>query len=87
MNRTSEPRVAVGPAILFDKAFVAEKADLTQAIAQMKSAIATLAAVGGDQTSKIRDGDNKQFMAKKKGALLAMKAQVQDALKAALALM
>merc|ERR1719506_2454441 len=48
-----------------NKAFKAEKADLEQAIKQMKAAIETLAAVGADQTDdKTRDrGDNEQFQA------------------------
>jgi len=69
-----------------NKAFNAEEADLTAAIAQMKSAITTLAAVGGDQTKSTGAG-NKQFMAGKASNLLSVRSQVQDALKAASALM
>jgi len=64
-------------------AFTTEEADLKQAIQQMKEAVAVLSAVGADQQQA--GGDSKQFMAKK--SLLSVKAQVQDALQAASALM
>merc|ERR1719502_2384800 len=51
----------------------------------MADAIDVLSAVGADQT-KSTGADNKQFMAGKK-SLLSVKAQVQDALKAASAMM
>jgi len=79
-----------------NKAFKAEKADLEQAIKQMKAAIETLAAVGADQTDdKTRDrGDNEQFqaghssLAQLRGkSLVALQAQVKHALDAASALM
>merc|ERR1719482_899992 len=80
-----------------NKAYKAEKADLEQAIKQMKSAIETLAAVGADQTDdKTRDrGDNEQFQAghgasltQLRGqSLLHLQAQVKHALDAASALM
>jgi len=67
-----------------EKAFKAEKADLKQAIGQMKSAIETLNKVGADQT-KSTGADNKQFMAGKK--LFLVQAEVQHALNAASAMM
>jgi len=67
-----------------NKAFKDEKADLEQAIGQMKSAIETLAKVGADQT-KSTGADNKQFMAGKK--LFLMQAEVEHALNAASAMM
>jgi len=68
-------------------AFVAEKADLEQAIDQMKRAIETLTAVGADQTSAT-GADNKQFMAGHKAAsLVNVQSEVQHALRAASALM
>jgi len=69
-----------------NKAYKAEKADLEQAIEQMKQAIETLSAVGADQT-KSTGADNKQFMAGKKAALVNVKAQVETALKAASSLL
>jgi len=69
-----------------NKAFKAEKADLEQAIKQMKSAIETLAAVGADQT-KSTGADNKQFMAGKGASLMSLQAEVKHALDAASALM
>jgi len=69
------------------KAFEAEVEDLEQGIAQMKAAIETLAAVGGDQT-KSTGADNKQFMA---GGIPAASmldvSQVQKALSVASGLM
>merc|ERR1719162_1284208 len=67
-----------------NKAFKDEKADLEQAIGQMKSAIETLNKVGADQT-KSTGADNKQFMAGKK--LFLVQAEVQHALNAASAMM
>jgi len=61
-----------------NKAFNAEEADLTQAIAQMKSALETLLKVG-DQSKA--GADNKQFM--KGNSLLSLNAEVQSALRAA----
>merc|ERR1719443_2656779 len=70
-----------------NKAFKAEKADLKQGIAQMRSAIATLEKVGADQT-KSAGADTKQFMAGKKMSLLEdAQTEVQHALNAASALM
>jgi len=70
-----------------NKAYVAEKADLEQAIKQMKAALATLAEVGADQT-KSTGADNKKFMAGFKGAaLLSVQAEVNHALRAAQSLM
>jgi len=66
------------------KAFLAEEADLTKAIQQMKDALQVLSDVGGDQTQSA-GADTKQFMAK--GSLLSMQSQVQQALKAASGLM
>jgi cell fate (sporulation/competence/biofilm development) regulator YlbF (YheA/YmcA/DUF963 family) len=66
-------------------AFEAERDDLKQAIGQMASAIDVLTSVGADQT-KSTGADNKQFMAGK-GSLLSVGVQVQDALRAASALM
>merc|ERR1719409_41758 len=68
-----------------NKAFEAEKADLTQAIKQMKDAIDVLTKVGADQTSAT-GADNKQFMAGK-SSLLSLQSQVQSALSSASALM
>lgn len=56
-----------------NKAFLAEEADLTEAISDSKAAIETLAAVGADQTESSGAADNKQFMAgygEKKSAML-----------------
>lgn len=70
-----------------NKAFKAEKADLEQAIGQMKSAIETLTKVGADQTSAT-GADNKQFMAGKKASMLQqMQTEVSHALRAASALL
>merc|ERR1719443_1210439 len=69
-----------------NKAFKAEKADLKQGIAQMRSAIVTLEKVGADQT-KSAGADTKQFMAGKKASLLDAQTEVQHALNAASALM
>jgi len=69
------------------KDYKAEKADLDQAIKQMKGALQTLADVGADQT-KSTGADNKQFMAGFKGAsLLNVQTEIQHALRAASALM
>jgi len=68
-----------------NKAFKAEKADLEQAIKQMKAALEVLSAVGADQT-KSTGADNKQFMAKG-ASLLSLQAEVEHALNAASALM
>jgi len=69
------------------KSFEAEEIDLEAAIAQMKDALETLAAVGADQT-KSTGADNKQFMAGFKGAsFLNVQSQMQTALRAASALM
>jgi len=70
-----------------NKAFNAEEQDLTDAIAQMKSAIEVLSAVGADQTDGKGAADTKQFMAGHKANLLSLQAQVQNALKAASGLM
>merc|ERR1719162_1676381 len=67
-----------------NKAFTDEKADLEQAIGQMKSAIETLNTVGADQTSA-SGADNKQFMAGKK--MLLVQEEVQHALNAASSMM
>jgi len=70
-----------------NKAFKAEKADLEQAIGQMKSAIETLNKVGADQTSAT-GADNKQFMAGKSSAFLQdVQTEVGHALRAASALL
>jgi len=71
-----------------NKAFNDEEADLEQGIAQMKSAIEVLGAVGADQT-KSTGADNKQFMAGFKGSasMLSLQSQVQSALRAASGLM
>jgi len=71
-----------------NKAFLAEEADLEQAISQMRDAIEVLAGVGADQTDDAtRDkGDNSQFMAKG-ASLMSLQARVQTALHAASALM
>merc|ERR1719454_2801106 len=61
--------------------FVAEEADLTAALDQMKLAIETLSEVGADQTLGSA-ADHKMFMAKKEG-LLSLKANVKQALVAA----
>jgi len=63
--------------------FLAEEADLEQAIGQMKNAIETLSAVGADQTAST-GADNKQFMAGHKASSLL---SVQQALQTASALM
>jgi len=64
-----------------NKAFKAEKADLEQAISQMKDALETLAAVGADQTAGA-GADHKQFMAKG-ASLLSLQSSMQNALAAA----
>jgi hypothetical protein len=69
-----------------NKAFKAEKADLEQAIKQMKAALEVLSAVGADQT-KSTGADNKQFMAGKGASMLSLQAEVEHALNAASALM
>jgi chromosome segregation ATPase len=51
------------------KAFLAEKADLEEAIVDSKEAIEVLSEVGGDQTKSV-GADHKQFMAGKKSAML-----------------
>jgi len=67
-------------------AFDAEELDLEQAIQQMKEAIDVLSAVGADQTMG-SGADNAKFMAGHKANLMSLQAQVQNALKAASALM
>jgi len=69
-----------------NKEFKETKADLEQAIDQMKAAIETLAAVGADQTMST-GADNKQFMAGKSASLLTLQSTVKDALSAAEAFM
>jgi len=64
-----------------NKAFKDFKSDSEQAIDQMKDALDTLSAVGGDQT-KSAGADTKQFMAKD-AALMGLKTQVEKALKVA----
>jgi len=64
-----------------NKAFKDFKSDSEQAIDQMKNALETLSEVGGDQT-KSAGADTKQFMAKA-SALVALKTQVDKALKVA----
>jgi hypothetical protein len=61
------------------KAFVAEEADLEEAIADASEAIEVLSEVGADQTKSV-GADHKQFMAGYKGASMT---QIQAALKAA----
>jgi len=68
-----------------NKAFTGEKADLTQAIGQMKDAIETLTKVGADQTAST-GADNKQFMAGK-ASLMSLQSTVHTALKSAEAFM
>jgi DNA repair exonuclease SbcCD ATPase subunit len=74
-----------------NKAFLAEEADLTEAISALKEAIETLAEVGADQTASSGAADHKKFMAgfgeKKEKSLLSVQAQIKDALDAASALM
>jgi hypothetical protein len=67
-------------------AFDAEEADLEQAIDQMHEAIEVLSSVGADQTMS-SGADNAKFMAGTKFNLLSVQSQVQNALKAASALM
>jgi len=65
-----------------NKAFLAEEADLEEAISDAKAAIEVLGAVGADQTKSV-GADHEQFMAggiPAKGALLL--SQMQGALKA-----
>jgi predicted nucleic acid-binding Zn-ribbon protein len=70
-----------------NKKFKADRDDFEQAIGQMKSALSTLAAVGGDQTQST-GADNKQFMAGFKGsALLSLQSSMQKAMSAAEAFM
>merc|ERR1719316_2123797 len=52
----------------------------------MKSALETLAAVGGDQT-KSTGADNKQFMAGKGASLLSLQSSIKEALAVAEAFM
>lgn len=69
------------------EAFVAEEADLTGAIGQMKQAIAVLAGIGADQTLNAAE-DHKKFMAGVPSAsLVKLKTTVKAALVAALSLM
>merc|ERR1719281_1004424 len=63
-------------------AFVAEEADLKQAIEQMNDAISTLAEVGADQTLGNAAADHAKFMAKG-ASLVGLKATVKHALTAA----
>merc|ERR1719160_1253122 len=63
-------------------AFVAEEADLKQAIDQMNDAISTLASVGTDQTLGNAAADHAKFMAKG-SSLLGLKGSVKQALTAA----
>jgi len=70
-----------------NKKFNADEKDFTQAIAQMKSALETLAAVGGDQTANT-GADSSQFLAGHKSAsLLSLQSTMQSALSAAEAFM
>jgi hypothetical protein len=69
-----------------NKAFKGEKQDLTDAIAQMKSAIQTLTAVGADQTLG-SNADSAQFMAGKSASLISLQSTVKSALSAAEAFM
>mmetsp|Transcript_115416 Transcript_115416/g.181608 ORF Transcript_115416/g.181608 Transcript_115416/m.181608 type:complete len:743 (-) Transcript_115416:88-2316(-) len=62
-----------------NKAFLAEEADLEEAISDSSEAIEVLGKVGADQTASV-GADHKQFMAGKPGALLL--SQIQGALKA-----
>jgi len=64
-----------------NEAFIAEEADLTEAIGQMKDALTTLAAVGGDQTAGT-SAEHKQFMAGK-GSLVKLQSVIKQALLAA----
>jgi hypothetical protein len=65
-------------------AFVAEEADLKQAIGQMNEAIDTLSAVGADQTLGNAAADHAKFMAGKSSAsFLGLKDSVKHALTAA----
>jgi hypothetical protein len=70
-----------------NKAFLAEEADLTQAVGQMDEAIKTLAAIGADQTLGKSAADHEKFMAgvKTKSPLLlsALGSEVKTALQAA----
>eukprot|EP00747_Dinoflagellata_sp_TGD_P137768 gnl/TRDRNA2_/TRDRNA2_175726_c0_seq4.p1 gnl/TRDRNA2_/TRDRNA2_175726_c0~~gnl/TRDRNA2_/TRDRNA2_175726_c0_seq4.p1 ORF type:complete len:744 (+),score=285.01 gnl/TRDRNA2_/TRDRNA2_175726_c0_seq4:50-2281(+) len=63
-------------------AFVAEEADLKQAIGQMDDAVSTLAAVGADQTLGNSAADHAKFMAKG-ASLVALSENVKHALSAA----
>jgi flagellar biosynthesis chaperone FliJ len=63
-------------------AFLAEEADLSQAIDQCKEAINVLAEVGADQTKSV-GADHKQFMAGYKAGLIQKQATVESALQLA----
>merc|ERR1719498_614721 len=65
-----------------NKAFLAEEADLEQAIDQCKGAIKVLAEVGADQTKSV-GADHKQFMAGYKAGLIQKQATVESALRLA----
>merc|ERR1719305_1198443 len=64
-----------------NEAFVAEEADMTQAISQMNEAIETLSEIGADQTLGDAARDHEKMMAGFTG-LLSVNSRVKEALKA-----